>query len=126
MKIHRISCATLMAIASLGITIAAQADTVTARCDVYPKGEDKATYSGLCTFSQRQGIVGIQLNNGKGKRYDLIPADNQPNRYRDEQGKAATRELSDRGQIYRLVTESIFVYWDTTPYDQQSNNPTQT
>lgn len=121
MKIHQISCATLLAVATLGIAIAAQADTVTARCDVYPKGEDKATYSGLCTFSQRQGIVGIQLNNSQEKRYDLMPAGNQPNRYRDENGRPAKREFSDRGHIYRLATESIYVYWDTAPYDEQPN-----
>jgi hypothetical protein len=27
------------------------------------------------------------------------------------------------GQIYRLATESIFVYWDATPYNQQSTQP---
>uniref|UniRef100_B8HZH8 Uncharacterized protein n=1 Tax=Cyanothece sp. (strain PCC 7425 / ATCC 29141) TaxID=395961 RepID=B8HZH8_CYAP4 len=104
-------------IASLGIPVAVYADTVTARCDVYPKGEDRATSSGLCTFSQRQGVIGIQLKNGK--RYDLVPA-NQPNHYRDQNGRAAYQQsgLGDKGQIFRLVNESIYVYWDTAPYGQ--------
>ena len=112
-----------MAIASLGISIAAHADTVNARCDVYPKGEDRATSSGPCTFSQRQGVVGIQLKNGK--RYDLVPMGNQPGNYRDQNGRVAYRQsgLGDRGQIYRLATESIYVYWDTAPYGQNSGTP---
>ncbi|EAW39156.1 hypothetical protein [Lyngbya sp. PCC 8106] len=31
----------------------AKADTVKVRCDFYPKGEDKASASEVCTFSQR-------------------------------------------------------------------------
>ncbi|WP_219903799.1 hypothetical protein [Stenomitos frigidus] len=109
------------AIASLTIALAAKADTVTARCDVYPKGEDRAKSSGLCTFSQRQGVVGIQLKNGK--RYDLVPVGNNPGNYRDQNGRAAYRQsgLGDKGQIFRLATESIYVYWDPAPYNQQNS-----
>lgn len=107
-------------IATLGISVAAKADTVNARCDVYPKGEDRATSSDLCTFSQRQGVVGIQLKNGK--RYDLVPVGNQPGNYKDQNGQAAYRQsgLGDKGQIYRLAKESIYVYWDTAPYGKSS------
>jgi hypothetical protein len=93
-----------------------KADTVQARCDVYPQGEDQASSSGLCTFSQRQGVVGIQLKNGK--RYDLSPKGNEPGHYVDQDGKDAYRQsgLGDKGQIYRLADESIYVYWDTAPY----------
>lgn len=114
----------VVAIASLGFAVVALADTVKARCDVYPKGEDRATSSSLCTFSQRQGVVGIQLQNGK--RYDLSPVGNQPGNYRDRNGRAAYRQsgLGDKGQIYRLANESIYVYWDTTPFGQNSGNTT--
>lgn len=119
----RLAIATLSTIASVGISVAARADTVTARCDVYPKGEDRAKSSGPCTFSQRQGVVGIQLQNGK--RYDLVPVGNNPGNYRDQNGKAAYRQagLGDKGQIYRLTNESIYVYWDTAPYGQNSSTP---
>jgi hypothetical protein len=112
--------AVTLTIASFGIALSAKADTVTARCDVYPKGQDRATSSGLCTFSQRQGVVGIQLENGK--RYDLIPVGDNPGNYRDQNGRAAYRQsgLGDKGQIYRLATESIYVYWDPAPYGQNS------
>jgi hypothetical protein len=103
------------AIISLSWAWGVQADTVQARCDVYPKGEDKAVSSGLCSFSQRQGFVGIQLKDGT--RYDLRPAGDQPNTYTDQKGKPAYRELmGDRGQIYRLATQSVYVYWDPAPY----------
>lgn len=109
-------------IASLLSAVSARADTVNARCDVYPKGGDRATSSGPCTFSQRQGAVGIQLQNGR--RYDLRPVGNQPGNYRDQNGRAAYRQagLGDQGQIYRLANESIFIYWDTASSGQGSGN----
>jgi hypothetical protein len=120
MKFSNTLFAVTLAVASLGIAISAKADTVSARCDVYPKGEDHATSSGLCTFSQRQGFVGIQLQNGQ--RYDLRPVENQPGNYLDQDGHAAYQQsgLDDKGQIYRLATESIYVYWDTAPYENQT------
>ncbi|EKQ68011.1 hypothetical protein OsccyDRAFT_3550 [Leptolyngbyaceae cyanobacterium JSC-12] len=121
MKYSNTLFAVTLVIASVGITISAEADTVNARCDVYPKGEDRAKSSGLCTFSQRQGAVSIQLQNGK--RYDLVPVGNQPGNYRDQNGKAAYRQfgLGDKGQIYRFANESIYVYWDTAPYGNQGS-----
>lgn len=121
MKYSNTLFAVTLAIASFGIAISAKADTVTARCDVYPKGEDRATSSGPCTFSQRQGVVGIQLQDGR--RYDLSPVENQSGNYLDQDGRAAYRQsgLGDAGQIYRLATESIYVYWDTAPYGNQGS-----
>ncbi|MCG9892997.1 MAG: hypothetical protein MH252_18230 [Thermosynechococcaceae cyanobacterium MS004] len=115
-----------VAIATVSLTTTAKADTVQARCDVFPKGDDRAKSSGLCTFSQRQGNVGIQLKDGT--RYDLTPVGNKPNTYRDQKGRSALREsgLGDRGQIYRLTSESIFVYWDAAPYDQQGSSTMST
>jgi hypothetical protein len=61
----------LLLLAPLGLARPSLADTVRARCDVSPRGDDRATSSGPCTFSQRQGVMGIQLANGR--RYDLVP-----------------------------------------------------
>ncbi|MCS5699034.1 hypothetical protein NZK32_08270 [Cyanobium sp. FGCU-52] len=102
-----------MALCLIGAGAPGRADTVNASCSVYPAGSDTATSSGPCTFSQRQGIVGITLPNGR--RYDLIPVGSGPNTYRDQQGQPVQRDVSalgERGQIYRLRKESIFVYWD--------------
>ncbi|MDF5709328.1 MAG: hypothetical protein PUP90_17090, partial [Nostoc sp. S4] len=111
-----------LAIASLSFPVYVKADTVNARCDVYPKGQDRATSSAPCSFSQRQGAVSIQLKNGRS--YDLSPVGNQPGNYRDQNGRAAYRQagLGDKGQIYRLVTESIYVYWNTASSGQNSGN----
>jgi len=116
---HRVAplvSAALLSLAGLAAGLPAQADTVKARCDVFPKGEDRATSSGLCTFSQRQGFVSIQLKNGQ--RIELTPQGDKPNAYLDANGKPATREIADKGtiNIFRLAKQSIFVYWDTTPY----------
>jgi hypothetical protein len=91
----------------------AHADTVQARCDIYPKGEDRASAVVPCTFSQRQGYVAIQLPDGV--RHELSPKGDQPGTYVDEKGRPAYRNsgLGKRGHIYRLADKSIYVYWDT-------------
>ena len=40
------------------------ADWVDARCDIYPTGSDRLEEMVPCTFSQRQGFVGITLEDG--------------------------------------------------------------
>ncbi|MEH2119498.1 hypothetical protein [Nostoc sp.] len=114
--------AVALAIASVSFPVSVKADTVNARCDVYPKGQDRATSSAPCSFSQRQGAVSIQLKNGRS--YDLRPVGNQPGNYRDQNGRAAYRQagLGDKGQIYRFATESIYVYWNTSGNGQNSGN----
>lgn len=130
MNVSKLLFALTLATASLGLAVSVRADTVQARCDVYPKGSDRAKSSGPCTFSQRQGTVGIQLQNGK--RYDLRPTGNQPGNYLDQNGRAAYRQsgLGDQGQIFRLANESIFVYWTNAASPQPSqpsvNPPTGT
>lgn len=89
-----------------------QADTVDARCDIYPKGSDRAAAVVPCTFSQRQGFISIQR--ADGVRHDLRPQRGRGN-FVDAQGKRAIRAagLGKHGQIFRLSRESVYVYWDT-------------
>lgn len=97
--------------------LSASADTVQARCDIYTKNGPE-TYSGLCSFSQRQGVVGIQLPDGR--RFDLLPDRDRPNTYTDRDGQPATRELREgQGHVYHLVQQSIYVFWDPFPYQPQ-------
>ncbi|MDH5209746.1 MAG: PliI family lysozyme inhibitor of I-type lysozyme [Burkholderiaceae bacterium] len=93
---------------------AARADTVQARCDIYPKGHDKASAVIPCTFSQRQGYVSIDRSDGV--RHELAPKGDRAGHYVDERGRPAYRQsgLGKRGQIYRLADESVYVYWDAT------------
>ncbi|MEC4983205.1 MAG: hypothetical protein SAJ37_04010 [Oscillatoria sp. PMC 1068.18] len=122
MKSKLLFFAVTAALTSSSIHLAAIAQTVNARCDIYPKGEDRASAVVPCTFSQRQGVVGIQLENGK--RYDLRPTGNQPGNYLDQNNQPAYRQsgLNDLGQIYRLANESIYVYWNTSGLNPANNN----
>ncbi len=103
----------------INIGFSAKADTVKVRCDFYPKGEDKASASELCTFSQRQGYISIERQNGT--RYEFSPVGDEPGNFEDESGEAVYRQsgLEDRGQIFRMSEESIYIYWDTAPFDDK-------
>ena len=103
-----------VALGTLLLTLgAARADTVDARCDIYPKGSDKASAVVPCTFSQRQGYVRIERADGTS--HDLSPVGSSAGRYVDQDGRPAYRQsgLGRQGQIYRLAKESVYVYWDT-------------
>jgi hypothetical protein len=118
MKRFQIFASSLLSFAAVAIAVASPslADTVDARCDVVSAGDDKAISSGPCTFSQRQGFVGIQLKNGT--RIELRPNEATPNAFFDSQGEPAKREIleANRGHVYRLATQSIFVFWDPAPF----------
>lgn len=81
-----------------------------------PAGDDKATSSGLCTISQRQEFVAIRLKGGQPCA--LKPIASSPKAFFDERGEPAKREMlaANRGQIYRLGKQSIFVFCDIAPY----------
>lgn len=114
MKKQLFSLASGAALATLVALVPAKADTTTARCDVYPRGEDRATSSDTCTFSQRQGHITITLKDGT--TYDLTASPTQAATYTDQNGRPATREddLGTAGTIYRLADVSIYVYWDAS------------
>jgi len=103
----------------------ARADTVDARCDIYPKGDDHASAVLPCTFSQRQGYVGI--DRADGVRHELEPK-GRPGTYVDDNGKPAhrIRGLGSRGQIYRLANETIYVYWNTAGLPSLPKAPAST
>ncbi|PSW20691.1 hypothetical protein C9I98_07540 [Photobacterium sanctipauli] len=101
----------------LGVVLAASnvlADSTDARCDIYPKGADKPSHQYLCVFSQRQGYVTI--DRGDGVYYDFRPVGDDPGRYQDSEGQAVYRQsgLGKEGLIFKLETESVYVYWDTS------------
>lgn len=111
---HRSARVFPVLLVGLALTGGARADTVDARCDIHPRGQNRASASVPCTFSQRQGYVAIQL--ADGTRHELSPRGDQPGAYVDEQGRPAYRNkgLGSRGQIYRLADQSIYVYWETS------------
>ncbi len=127
MNIRTFLWATATAIAACALPLAASAQTVDARCDIYPSGEDQASAVLPCTFSQRQGFVRISRQDGV--TYELSPTGSDPGNYLDQTGEAAYRQagLGDRGQIYKMSNETVYVYWDTAGLPASSNdsgNPT--
>jgi len=102
------------------------ADSTQARCDIYPAGSDHTDTMIGCTFSQRQGHVTISRDDGV--THDLTPVEGQPGTYIDQHDYPVTREndLGDQGLIFRLPTESVYVYWNTAALDPvaDEDNPT--
>ncbi|HEY9628171.1 MAG TPA: hypothetical protein V6C84_12800 [Coleofasciculaceae cyanobacterium] len=125
MNTRTIFWAAIAAVVSSTIPLAVNAQTVDARCDIYPLGEDRASAVVPCTFSQRQGFVRIVREDGI--TYELKPTGSDPGNYVDKNGEAAYRQagLGDRGQIYQIADETIYVYWDTAglPSSDNSGNP---
>ena len=101
------------------------ADTVDARCDIYPAGADHTDKMIHCTFSQRQGYLTISREDGV--THDLSPTGDTPGNFRDQRGRTVYRQngLGDQGLIFRFPDESIYVYWSTAALEpQDENNPT--
>ncbi|MBI4782996.1 MAG: SH3 domain-containing protein [Oscillatoriophycideae cyanobacterium NC_groundwater_1537_Pr4_S-0.65um_50_18] len=116
MKVQTLLLSVATTLATFGFGMAAHADTVPAHCDLYAPGEDYASLSSNCTFSQRQGYIGVQLQSN-GSRYEFSPVGDQPGNFRDQDGNAVYRQsgLGDAGQIFRLGDGSaLYVYWDTS------------
>jgi len=115
--------ATLLALAGLFCTTPVIADSVDARCDIYPRESDQASKMIPCRFYQSQGHVVITRDDGVV--HDLMPVEGAgPGNYRDKQGHAAYRQggLGDQGEIFRLKDESVYLYWNTAALNP-SNTP---
>lgn len=102
----------VLSIVTMGFFVEANADTVAARCDVYPLGEDHTSVSIPCEFSQRQGFVTIARSDGV--YHDLKPVGNEPGNFSDQHGRTVYRQsgLGKYGLIFRFPDESVFVFWD--------------
>ena len=81
------------------------------RCTLKVRNE-AAPHSMGCDFSQRQGFVRINLEDGA--EYALEPVCDQPGKYRDTvRGVPVYRKsgLGDQGVIFDFPTETISVYY---------------
>lgn len=104
---------------------AAVGDWTDARCDIYPRGEDKPSKMLPCVFSQRQGAVTITRDDGV--THDLAPVGDTPGNFRDQAGRTVYRQsgLGSLGLIFRFPNESVYVYWDTSALaPSDDDNPT--
>ena len=103
----------------------AAADTVDARCDIYPAGEDHADKMIPCVFSQRQGYVTISRSDGF--RHELSPVEDTAGQFEDQVGRTVYRQssLGDQGLVFRFPDESVYIYWSTAALTPgSSDNPT--
>ncbi len=101
------------------------ADSMQARCELYPKGSDKLEKMVPCTFGQRQGHISITREDGVA--YDLSPVADTPGNFRDQHGHAVYRQsgLGEAGLIFRFPNESLFVWWDNAASKPAgADNPT--
>lgn len=110
-------------IASASFAVSAKADTTNARCEYYPNGQSKATVSMSCKFSQRQGNISIEW--ADGVRNEFTPTGSNPGNYVDQRGGAVYRQsgLGDKGQIFKLPSGLVYVYWSTAPTTTQPTAP---
>ena len=111
MNLKTLSFTLMTAIATLGLGMPAKADTAPAHCDLYAPDGTYAYLSTSCTFSQRQGYIGVQLQSN-GQRYDFEPA-GDPGRYYDQYGGIVFQNVFDAGQNFEFPDGSVlYVYWD--------------
>ena len=106
--------ASLVAVMIFGSMPQAFADTTDARCDIHLPGSDKPSAQHLCVFSQRQGYITIERDDGV--YYDFTPVGDTPGNYKDSRGYPVYRQsgLGQKGLIFKLQEESVYVYWDTS------------
>ena len=101
----------------------ALADSVDARCDIYPAGEDHTEVMIPCRFYQAQGHVVITRSDGV--EHDLTPDGDTLGNYTDQDGNRVYRQsgLGDQGLIFRFPEESVYVYWNTAALDPTRERP---
>ncbi|MCM0148717.1 hypothetical protein KCN56_09110 [Photobacterium galatheae] len=92
----------------------AEADIIDARCDIYPKGSKQPGGRYLCSLSRYHGYIRIQRSDGVN--YDFHPTYNAPGLYIDDDDQPVRQrnDLGQKGLIFELRNESIYVYWDTS------------
>jgi hypothetical protein len=101
-----------------GIVSESDADTTSARCDIYPSGSAQLEKMIGCTFSQRQGHITIHRQDNIVHQFS--PVDAVPGNFVDPTGQRVYRQsgLGDQGLIFRLPNESIYVFWNTSALEQ--------
>ncbi|MEE4384058.1 MAG: hypothetical protein V2J02_18820 [Pseudomonadales bacterium] len=112
-------------LASVLLANPAAGDSTDAACAVYAAGSDHADGFLPCRFYQAQGHVVI--TRADGVEHDLLPVDDAPGNFRDQDGQPVYRQsgLGDQGLIFRFPDESVYVYWNTALLETADpDNPT--
>jgi hypothetical protein len=116
------SVISMIAVMAVVWSAPAGADSVDARCDIYPAGDDHTDVMIPCTFSQRQGYITIDRSDGV--THDLAPDGDTVGNYTDQDGTRVYRQggLGDQGLIFRFPDESVYVYWSTAALEPSADD----
>jgi hypothetical protein len=109
---HRRTSLLIVSCAALFVTQHLRADSARAECGFAASVDAPRDETSACTFSQRQGHISIDIDGGAS--FDLLPTEDAPGNYIDGEGRAVYRRsgLGDRGVIFKLPNQFLFVYWD--------------
>ena len=87
----------------------AQADSIQADCVMVKKGEKAKKGTGPCKISTRDGLIDIELKNGR--TFNLKPTQ-KDNVYKDQEGKKVVRsEESTKSTRFKWDHAGITVTW---------------
>jgi len=95
----------LLGLLTYSVDKAAQAKPISSRCDIYPKGDDRATKVVNCTYEQKQN--GIILTRADGIKYQLK---GKGNKYTDQNGHLVNKQTDGTIIILRTNKESVYIY----------------
>jgi hypothetical protein len=93
---------------------AAWADSTRARCEFRKDAEKQRGPSGPCTFSQRQGYVTLELDDGS--EFELRPGA-KPDHFHDEGGHKVTRKASGDVHEYKWEGGKRIIVTFRKPHD---------
>ncbi|PZO44615.1 MAG: hypothetical protein DCF19_02400 [Pseudanabaena frigida] len=114
MKIQTAFLSAIAAIATLGISLSASADSRKAFCKYFPNGARQAEASMPCIFSMNQGAVTIKWEDGVSDYFRPIP--DRPFVYTDERGglvyqqRGAREENGTSARIFKMENGSIYIW----------------
>ncbi|MDG1065015.1 MAG: hypothetical protein P8O91_02260 [Luminiphilus sp.] len=101
-----------LALVTMLVALPAVSDTLSARCDIYPRGVSQVSKVLPCQFSQRQGYVSITRSDGIA--YHLSPTSEAVGTYLDQDEQPVYRRsgLGSAGLIFQMPELSVYVYWN--------------
>ena len=104
----------ISAIATLAISLPAQADSRRAYCKYFENGASQAKVSMPCIFSMRQGAVTIKWDDGVSDHFRPIP--NRTSVYTDDRGGLVYQQRGEEDasgesvRIFQMENGSIYIW----------------
>lgn len=109
MKLVKLTITVLSVAFFTWAALPAQADSIQADCVMVKKGEKAKQGTGPCKIYTRDGLIDIELKNGR--TFNLKPTKKE-NVYKDQEGKKVVRtEESTRSTKFKWDHAGITVTW---------------